>query len=308
MPPVSGNTRVICVAKQTAKGTPAAAPTQTFLLSADAGLSPNREIITLPETDASSQRADNAVVGASPGGGWSGWWRDSAALFLAEMIQGTISLGVATPSQAMPYFTAWDIVPGAMCTRYEDCRLGQLTVQGAVQQGIGFSVESVVALSSTLNVAEPVIPAPPSDPKFTYVDVQVRPGGVHLGTHDSFRLTINRNVTYLRGDMGLEIYDSWPGIYMVDGELVRIFESDDDFNRFHGGAAAATVLTRTIFTESLEIELDDGTNSTLFDSNAIEYTSYAAPVNQDGAPIMQTLGFDTRRQATWNDNLTITVT
>jgi Phage tail tube protein len=307
MPPVSGNTRIICVAEQTAKGSPAAAPAQTFPLSADAALSPNREIITLTETDASSQRARNAVVGASPGGGWSGMWRDSAALFLAEMVQGAIAAGVATPTQAMPYFTAWDIIPGVMCTRYDDCRLGQLTVAGTTLQEITYTVDSVFALEATLNVAEPVIPALPTDLKFSYPHVQVRPAGVHGGTHDSFSIVVNRNLSYLRGDMGLAIYDTWPGLYEVTGQLVRIFESDDDFNKFHGGAAAATVLTTTIFSEALEIELDDGTNSALFESAGVEYTSYAAPLNQDGAPIIQTLDFATLPQATWADNLTITI-
>lgn len=308
MPPVAGNTRIICVAEQTAKGSPAAAPAQTFLLSEDAALNPSREIITLPETDASSQRADNAVVGASPGGGWAGWWRDSAALFLTEMVQGVNTVGVMTPTAAMPYFTAWDIIPGVLCTRYEDCRLGQLTVAGTTLQGISFTVEQVVALSAHLNVAQPTIPAAPTDLKFSYPHVQVRPNGVHMGTHDSFSLTVNRNVSYLRGDQGMEIYDSWPGLYQVTGQLVRIFENDDAYNQFHGGSAAATALTPTIFTEPLEIELDDGTNATLFDMAGIEYVGVTTPVNVDGSPIMQTLDFDTKRQAVWADNLTITVT
>lgn len=307
MPPVGGNTRVICVAEQTAKGSPAAAPAQTFPLSADAALNPNREIITLPETDSSSQRADNAVVGASPGGGWSGWWRDSAALFLAEMIQGAIAGGVATPSQTMPYFTAWDIIPGRMCNRYDDCRMGQLTVSGATLQGITYQVQNVIALSATLNVAEPAIPAIPTDLKFAYPHAQVRPAGVHSGLHNSFSISINRNLSYIRGDMGLTIYDSWPGIYEVSGQLERVFENDDDHNKFFGGAAAATVLTTTIFTEALEIELDDGTNSVLFESDGIEYSSYSAPIQLDGTPVMQTLEFNTKRQATWANNLTVTV-
>lgn len=306
--PVEGNTRIIAVAAQVAKGTPTAAPTQTFTLSGDAALNPSREIITLPETDSSSQRADNAVVGASPGGGWSGWWRDSAALFLAEMIQGAIAGGVATPTRAMPYFTAWDIIPGEMCTRYDDCRLAQLTVSGETLQGISYAVEAV-ALSATLGVTEPTIPAIPTDLKFSYPLVQISVGSplVHPGTHDSFSITINRNVTYLRGDMGLEIYDSWPGIYEVTGSLRRIFEGDADYRKFYGGSAAATALTTTIFTEPVQILLDDGTNSASFDSDGIEYTGVTVPVNVDGAPIMQTLEFSTKRQATWSDNLTITV-
>jgi hypothetical protein len=307
MAPVEGNTRCIYAATQSAKGTPATAPTLGFMLSGDAALNPNREIIQLPETDARSQRADNAVVGASPGGGWQGWWRDSQALFLAEMVQGDITGGVATPSRDMPYFTAWDIIPDVMCTQYDDCRLGSLTVAGQTLQGIQYTVGSVVALSAHLGATVPTLPALPTDLKFSYPLVKVTVGGTWLGTHDSFSITINRNVTYLRGDMGLEIFDSWPGVYEVTGQLVRIFEGDDDYRKFQGGDAAATDLTTDIFTEALEILLDDGTNSAAFNSDAIEYTAATVPVNVDGSPILQTMEFSTSPQATWADNLTITV-
>lgn len=304
--PVAGNTRVICVGEQTAKGTPVAAPTVFFPLSADAAMSPGREIITLPETDASSQRADNEVVGASPGGGWSFWWRDSAALLIAEAIQGAMAAGVATPQQAQPYYTIWDVIPGEQCTKYDDCRFGQLTVAGQSLQGITATVESVLALKATLGATPPTITLP-TDRKFAYPHVQVRPGGVHLGTHDSFSITINRNLTYLRGDRGLDIYDTWPGIYEVTGQMVRTMEDDTEYRKVHGGSAAATALTTDIFTESLEIELDDGTNSTLFESAGIEYTSVTQPVAVEGAPILETLEFNTKRQAAIADNLTITV-
>src|SRR5687768_13581507 len=226
--PVSGNTRIIAVAKQAGgKGSPAAAPTVWFPLSGDAALNPNREIITLPETDNNAQRANSEVVGASPGGGWTGWWRDAGALFLAEQIQGAIGGGVATPTQAMPYFTAWDVIPGEQCTRFDDVRLSQLTVSGQSLQGISYSVEAM-GLVATMGVAEPTLTLP-TGRKFAYPHVTVTVGGVHAGTHDSFTLTVNRNMQYLRGDMGLEIYDTWPGIYEVTGQLVRIFEDDTDY-------------------------------------------------------------------------------
>jgi len=308
MPPVSGNTRVICAAKQTAKGSPAAAPTVWFPLESDSALNPNREIITLPETDASSQRAGSAVVGASPGGGWSGWWRDSSALFLAEMVQGVIAAGVATPAQAMPYFTAWDVIPGVQCTKYDDCRLSQLTVAGTTMQGITYGVEAM-ALKATLGATAPTITLP-TDLKFSYPHVAVTVGGVTPGTHNSFSIVVNRNVSYLRGDMGLAIYDTWAGLYEVTGQLVRIYESDGDYRKFHGGAAAATVLTTTIFTEALSILLNDtvGANTATFASAAVEYTGVTTPINLDGTPIMQTLEFSTKPQTVWADNFKITIT
>lgn len=306
MAAVAGNTRVICAAKQSGKGSAAASPTKFFPLSGDAALNPNREIIQLPETDASSQRADNAVVGASPGGGWTGWWRDDSALLLAEGIQGAISTGVATPASPQPYYTLWDVIPGVMCTKYVDARFSQLTVSGSALQGISYSVEAV-ALSAVLNESAPTITLP-TGTKFAYPHVSIAVGGVTPGTHDSFTFTINRNVTILRGDLGLNAYDSWSGIYEVTGQLVRIFENDDAYNQLHGGSAAATALTTTIFSESLAITLTDGTDTVVFDSNGVEYTGIAVPVQVDGTPILQTLDFNTKRQAAIADNFTITIT
>lgn len=306
--PVSGNTRIICVGEQTAKGTPIAAPTVWFPLSEDAAMTPGREIITLPETDASAQRANSEVVGASPGGGWSGWWRDEGALLLAEGIMGTIAAGVATFSQAQPYYTIWDVIPGEQCTKYDDCRFGSLQVSGQSLQGITYQVSNVMALKATLGATEPTLTLP-TGRKFAYPHVAVSVGGTHPGTHDSFQITINRNLQYLRGDRGLDIYDTWPGIIEVTGQLVRTMEDDTDYRKVHGGAAAATALTTDIFTEELEIALDDGVDSAVFHSEAVEYTAITQPVAVDGSPILQTIDFATVRQpaASIADNLSITI-
>src|SRR5262245_24205059 len=84
-----GNTRVIYGAVQTAKGVPAATPTHKFSLNSDGAGNPGREIIQLPETDASMQRPDNTVVGSSPVLEWTNWVRGSEFAFLAKGIQGS---------------------------------------------------------------------------------------------------------------------------------------------------------------------------------------------------------------------------
>jgi hypothetical protein len=106
--------------------------------------------------------------------------------------------------------------------------------------------------------------------------------------------------------MGLASYDSWPGLFDVSGTFRKIYETDADYRKIHGGAAAATTLTTTIFTESLSLLIQEtAPRSVEFVSTAIEYRSIEVPVNVDGTPILQTLTFDTTRQATWSNNLTI---
>lgn len=311
MPLTEGNTRIMCVGKQTAKGTPNTTPTHFYPLSGDAALNPNREIIQLPETDSSSQRSNSVVVGASPGGGWQGWLRATQMDQLGEAIQGSVSgtlvLGTfsAVPVKTMPYYTIFDVIPGVQCTQYNDCRFGSLSISSEAMAGTTYSVE-VFALSAILGATEPSPITLPVDTKYSHSYLTTTVGGSAPGTHDSVSLTINRNVIYLRGDMGLAIYDSWPGQYEVTGSFRRIYVSHDDYRRVQGGSAAATALTRTVFAESLAIKYEEtAARLVQFASTGIEYTSITVPVNVDGTPILETLEFNTQRQAVWANNMTI---
>lgn len=315
MPLTEGNSRLIYAAIQTAKGSPATAPTHRFMVSGDAALNPDRILIRAPETDSSAQAADNTVVGADPKGAWQGWIRGSEFAFLARAIMGANAdtgtspnyTHTATPSKTLPYLTCWDVIPGQQCTRFDDVRLSRLAVSSEAQQMAPYSVDAV-ALSATLGVTEPSAPtASATDLKYNHSLLTVTIGGAAPGTHDAWSLEINRNVTVLRGDLGLASYDSWPGLFEVSGTFRRIYLDDDDYRKFHGGSAAATTLTRTIFTESLDILLQETADRSIrFTSSAIEYESNTVPVNVDGSPILENLSFATKRQATWANNLTIT--
>lgn len=315
MPLTEGNSRLVYAAFQAAKGSPAAAPTHRFMVSGEAALNPDRILIQLPETDASSQRADNTVVGADPKGGWQGWMRGSEWAFLARAIMGANAdsgtnpnfTHTATPSKTLPYLTCWDVIPGQQCTRFDDVRLSRLTAGSEALQGAGYTVEAM-ALSATLGVTEPVAPAASAtDLKYNHSLLTVTIGGSAPGTHDAWSIDINRNVTVLRGDLGLASFDSVAGQFVVSGTFRRIYLDDDDYRKMHGGSAAATTLTRTIFSETLDILLEETADRSIrFTSSAIEYESIAVPVNVDGSPILENLSFATKRQATWANNLTIT--
>jgi hypothetical protein len=314
MTTVAGNTRVIYAAIQSAKGDAASEPTHKFLISAGEALNPGRSIIQLPETDASAQQADSAVVGSRPVGGWSGWCRASEFAFLAHAALGANAdtgapsdyTHTATPQQQLPYLTLWDVIPDTQCTQYVDCRIGSLAIAGEALAGITYTV-TIVALSALLNADEPSLPATSAaDRKLAYPDVTITVGGSAPGTHDSFSLTIQRNVTVLPGDVGLASYDSVAGIFAVEGTFRRIYESSDAYNQFHGGDAAATALTTTIFSESFQLLIAaSGVRSIKFNSALVEYTETTTPVNVDGTPIIMSRSFKTLKQAAIADNLTI---
>jgi hypothetical protein len=310
---VQGNTRLIYAGIQASKGTPLATPTHVFRVNGDAAFNPDREIIELPETDGSSQRPDSNVVGASPKGGWQGWMRASEYAFLARAVMGSNAdsgagpfVHTATPSNALPYLTLWDVIPGLQCTQYVDARISSLGASGEALQGVQYSVQAV-ALSAILGVTEPVAPAAPAtDLKYSYPLVKVTIGGAAPLTFDAFSIMIERNVTVLRGDGGLAAFDSVPGQFAVSGTARKIYVSDADYRKFHGGAAAATVLTTTIFSEAFLLEIaESATLRVEYTSSGIQYVDTQVPVNVDGSPILETLAFNTKRQAVWANNLTV---
>jgi len=226
---------------------------------------------------------------------------------IAEGIMGATAgtpTATATPTKVLPYYTCFDVIPGVQCTQYNDVRFGSLTVSSQSMQGAQYSLQAV-GLSAILNASEPTL-ALPTDLKYAHTYLTVTVGGAAPGTHDAVSLTIARNISLLRGDLGLAIFDSHPGLFDVSGQFSRIYTNDDDYNKVHGGSAGATTLTRTIFSESLNVlYAEDGTHSIEFVSSGIEYTEITEPVNVDGAPIIETLVFNTKRQATWSNNLTI---
>lgn len=305
--PTEGNSRILAGAKQSAKGVPNTTPTVVFALTGDGALNPNREIIRIAETDNNSQQASSTVVGASPGGGWGGSLRMSQMKFMSEAVLGSISgtpTATAVPVKQLPYYTFFDIIPGKQCTQYNDVRIASLGLSGEALAGVFYSLEAV-ALQAVLGAVEPAYTLP-TDVQASYPMVKVTVGGSWPGTHDSFQLQINRNVTLLRGDNGLLSYDSWPGIFVVSGQFLRIYETDAEYRKVHGGSAAATALTRTVYSESLSLLIeDDSTHSVEVISAGIEYDDITVPVQTDGTPIRQTLTFNTKRQATWLDNAKI---
>lgn len=312
---VAGNTRLIYGAIQSVKGTAATTPTIVFRLRDQASLDPGRTIIQLPETDSSTQQPSNSVVGSEPNGGFSTWMRSSEFDWLAQCCLGANAdsgsadpwTHTATPTQAMPYVTFWDVIPGVQCTKYVDCRVGTLSAAGQSLQGIEVTVANIVALSASLGATEPTTPtAPASDAAMSYPMVTATIGGSHPGTVDAWTLNINRNVTVLHGDNGLANFDSVAGLFAVDGTLRKIYVSDADYRKFHGGSTSATTLTTTIFAETLALLIQSASGRSVeFDSTAMEYTAATVPVNVDGAPVIEELSFRTQRQAAIANNLTV---
>ena len=311
---VPGNVELTYLALQSAKGTPAAAPTMV-LRHSGGGLRPQREQIPLPESDSSTQEPDDNVVGIAPQGTIEGWVRLSEIDLLLQGVLGAVAnsgsnpnyVHTLTPAVALPYLTAWSVIPGVSCWRFDDVRIGSLGLQGQAGGGISYRA-TLNPLSYTFDT-EPVVPAAfASDAKLTYPQVAVTIGGSHPGTVDQWELLIQRNIGRLRGDSGLADFDSSVALMQISGSMQKVYTDDDDERAQFTGTTGGSTPTVTIFEETLNIAITENANRLVdFDSNAIQYREYTRPINTDGTPLLVTRTFRTKRQTAVADNLTSTV-
>jgi Phage tail tube protein len=311
---IPGNTRVIYTAVQSAKGTAATTPTRKLRLTGDA-LDPGRSLITLPETDSTSQQPNPAVVGAEPGNTFDTWLRPNDCDMLLYALQGasadsgsgnyTHSL---TPVVATPYLTIWDVVPGYSTTKYVDARIVNASIGGSAGQGIT-AQWTARALTALTNQTEPAVPASFStDVAMTYPDVTVTRGGSHAGDVDAFTIDINRGGAYFHGDNGLTAADYVNGLYGCTGSMTLAFQNAQEYSSFNTGATNGTALTTTLYSQALIIAIAIDTNTSVtFTSSGVTYTAFPIGLDTGGGPVTVAAGFQTTAQATWANNMTVSV-
>ncbi len=310
-----GNTRVIYLAKQSAKGTAATTPVRKLRVTSD-GVDPGRQLITLPETDSSSQSPQSVVAGAQPGGQFDTWLRpnDCDLLFYGLMGATPSDSGsgnythTLNPATSTPYLTLWDVVPGVSTTKYVDCRVTQAVISGQSGQGIQASW-TVAALTALVNQTEPTLPAAFStDVGMTYPDVTVTRGGSHQGDVDAFSITIDRHGQYFFGDNGLTAADYANGLFEVSGSMTLAFQNVQEYAAFNTGSTAGTALTTTVYSQSLDILIAIDSNTSVdFTSSAVEYRAFPIGLDTGGAPITVAAAFATKPQSTWSNNLSVVV-
>jgi len=311
---VSGNTRTVYAAAQSAKGTAATTPTRKFHLT-DETMDPGRSIIQLPETDSSSQVADYNVVGAEPGGTFGTWLRpNDCDILFYSLMQAVATTGTTnythtiTPSVTPVYLTLWDVIPGVLTTKFVDCRVVSGAVTGQSGQGISVAWE-LRGLQALLGQTEPTLPAAfATDNAMTYPMVTVTRGGVHNGDVDAFSLTINRGGQYFLGDNGLQAADYVFGLFGIEGSLTLAFQNDQEYRAFNTGSTVGTNLTTTMYDQTLSILVSiDSTHQVTFTSQGVRYTSYPVPIDTGGAPIIVAAGISGKRQAVFGDYMTVQV-
>ena len=300
---VAGNVFTLALAKQTAKGTPAAASAGYKLKLTGGDLEPNRQFLTLQETDASRQQGSTVVVGAQVEGTPEWYIRPEEFGLIAYAALGANAdtgagpyTHTATIAQRPPYLTCWkNIGAGTVVDQYNDVTLGSLELSGGAGQALACKAD-MMGLNAVLGATDSSA-AIVSGHVFTYPECTVTLGGVDGGKTENWTLTYNSNAEFIQGDNSVTPYDVVLGRAVVTGSYQTILENDSDYRKFHTGAAAGTAFTTTLMTETLDIGMTAGTDAIHAILSGITLTAYPVPPDTSGKPIRVAATFSALPQA-----------
>ena len=111
-------------------------------------------------------------------------------------------------------------------------------------------------------------------------------GGGATALVRSFELTIENNVTRQQTD-DVTPYDVVEGMREVSLGFDLVFETLDEYNKFHYGGAAGTAISSTIFTTSAVFTFTQSANSAVsFNLPAIAYQEFPIEPDPGGDPVV----------------------
>lgn len=293
-----GNQAWLLSAKQTAKGTPAtvAAATNYKMPLTGGNIGPVRETDSLSETDANRDQGVSYVVTAGIEGTPEFYVRDASIGYWLHKVLGTDAptgtmpnfTHAITPANALPYVTCWKMLGGTLWERYQDCKVGSMTISAEAGQPLTASV-GIQGLNYTRLTADPdntgLVPLD-SGTVYNFNDATVTLGGSVTALVRSFELTIENNLTRQQTD-GLEPYDVVEGVREISLGFDLIFETLDEYNKFHTGTISGTTLSPNVFTTSALFSFDKGANNSVaFNLPSIAYEEFPVEPDAGGDPVV----------------------
>lgn len=292
-----GNTAWLMAAKQSVKGTAAtvAVATTHKVPFSGGNIGPTREIDTLAETDANRDRGVSFVSTGGAEGSPEFYVRDaSIGQWLFFVLGGLATVGTTnydhtiTPANTLPYFTAWRNIGDLLWERYTDCKASALTISAEAGQPLT-ATANIQGRTPTRLTADPSTApaiALANGPVYNFNDAAVTLGGGATALVGSFELTIENNVSMQQTD-DLSPYDVVEGIREVSLGFDLIFETLDEYNKFHYGGAAGTTLSPTVFTTSATFTFTKGVdNEIAFNLPSIAYEEFPVEPDPGGDPIV----------------------
>lgn len=298
---LQGNRAWLMFAKQSAKGTPATVATLTTYKVPFSGgsIAPSREIDALAETDSSR----DVGVSYAKTGGVDGtpecYVRDASLGGLltyalgADAVTGSTPnyTHTITPANTLPYVTFWRDIADTLWEQYADCKISNLTISTSAGSPLTAAI-TVNGLAATRLATDPSTSpaiAIANSYVYNYNDATVLLGGGATALVGSFELSIENNVSRQQTDDFVP-YDNVAGTREVSLSFDLIFETLDEYNKFHYGGVSGTTQNKTIYTTSADFQFDNGSNNQVkFTLPSIAYQEFPVEPNVGGDPIVATV-------------------
>lgn len=295
-----GGTAWIMGTKQSVKGTPATTGLLTTYKNGFSGgnIGPVRETDNLAETDSARDRGTSYVTTAGVEGSPEIYAReDSLGAYLfwalgADAPTGTTNyVHTITPANTLPYVTFWKNLGDTLWEQYRDCKVSTLTIGAEAGQPLTATVGIQGAVSTRLTSdpsTSPAIPLANSLPlNFNNGAILLGPVGAPVSTAlvSSFELTIENNVTRQQTD-DVSPYDVVEGQREIDLSFDMIFETLDEYNRFHYGGVSGTTTSPTVYTGAATFTFTlSANNEVSFALPRIAYEELSPEPDPGGDPV-----------------------
>ena len=310
---LSGGQAWLLAQKQTAKGT-LATPVAPVADPGTAGgykmpfsggnIGPVRETDQLSETDNSRDQGVTYVTTSGVEGSPEFYVRDESIPFWLYSVLGSLATGARTPASgapysythtitpaaSLPYISVWRNISDTLYESFRDCKVGSLTIS-AEAGGVLTATAGIQGLLPTRLTSDPSASIPlQSGPVYQFSHRPtagvVTLGGGATALVRSFELSIENNLQRQQTD-AVTPYDVIEGQREVSLGFDLIFESLDEYNKFHYGGAAGTAISNTIFTTSAVFTFERGAqNQIAFNLPSIAYQEFPVEPSPGGDPIV----------------------
>ncbi len=285
-----GNQAYLAWAKQTARDTPNTTYERRSPFSGG-NLQPARTVDNLSETDANRDVGVSYVSSVGVEGSPEIYARPAAIDSILEATLGASSTSGTgpyvheiTPANSIPYLTFLRAIGGTLYEQFQDVQISELTLSAEAGQPLTASFD-VMGRKATRLTTEPVtLPDLAEGVPPTFNDAAVTLGGGATALVSSFEATISNNVSSQQTDDFVP-YDVVVGQREVTLGFTLVFETLDEYNKFHYGGSTGTVHAGDLATTSADFTFTKGADILAFEFPNIAYEEFGVEPDPGGDPI-----------------------
>jgi hypothetical protein len=264
-------------------------------------IGPVRETDALSETDSSRDVGVSYVSSSGVEGSPEFYVRDASIAFWLQSVLGSVATAgstpnfvhTITPAAALPYISCWRNISDTLWESYRDCKVGSLSISAEAGGVLTATAGVQGVLPTRLTSAPGAAVSLENGPVYKFSDRPsagvVTLGGGATALVRSFELTIENNLQRQQTD-AVTPYDVYEGQREVSLGFDLIFESLDEYNKFHYGGAAGTAIDGSIFTTSAVFTFEKGSNNSIaFNLPSIAYQEFPVEPNAGGDPVISSV-------------------